>query len=181
ITSPIQVVARTPGDCLSTEIEDFIALVLAGGEVTPKGLEDRIRQAVSLTFLTLGCCLCGVAALKRPGLKYRQRVSSHSGVGLPEHQFPYELGWVFVMPSSRGRRFSEDLTRTALSSAGTQGVFSTSRTDNPNMHATLAKFRFVPEGQSWASVRSDHKLQLFLRRAAQQPAAAHGGRALAAG
>jgi len=167
MTGPVQVVARKPGDCHDTEIGDFMALVLAGGEVKPKGLEGRIRSAVSLVFLTVGCCLCGVAALKRPEASYRKRVSSNSTIALPERQFPYELGWVFVMPSARGRRFSVDLTRIALASAGTDGVFSTSRTANAGMHATLAKFQFVSVGKPWASDRCDHKLQLFLRHAAQ--------------
>jgi hypothetical protein len=165
MTGPIEVVARKPSDCHDTEIADFMALVLAGGEVRPKGLEGRIRCAVSLVFLTIGCCLCGVAALKRPEARYRKRVSSNSGIALPEHQFPFELGWVFIMPSARGRRFSVDLTRTTLSGAGTEGVFSTSRTNNPSMHATLAKAQFVSEGKSWASARGDHNLQLFLRHA----------------
>lgn len=172
MTGPVQVVARKPGDCHDTEIGDFMALVLAGGEVKPKGLEGRIRCAVSLVFLTIGCCLCGVAALKRAEASYRRRVSSNSGIALPEHQFPFELGWVFIMPSARGRRFSVDLTRAALSGADTEGVFSTSRTDNPGMHATLAKFQFVSAGKSWASDRGDHALQLFLRRAAQPSVAA---------
>ncbi len=172
MTGPVQIVARKPSDCHDTEIGDFMALVLAGGEVKPQGLEGRIRSAVSLVFLTVGCCLCGVAGLKLPEASYRKRVSSNSTIALPEHQFPYELGWVFIMPSARGRRFSVDLTRTALASAGTDGVFSTSRTDNPDMHATLAKFQFVPAGKSWASDRDDHKVQLFVRHAAQPSVAA---------
>ena len=169
MTGPVHVVAREPSDCHDTEIGDFMAFVLAGGEVKPKGLEGRIRSAISLVFLTVGCCLCGVAALKRPEASYRKRVSSSSTIALPEQKFSYELGWVFIMPSARGRRFSVDLTRAALASAGNKGVFSTSRTDNPSMHATLHKFQFVSVGKSWASDRGDHNLQLFLRHAAQPP------------
>ena len=179
MTGPVQLVSRKPSDCHDTEISDFMALVLAGGEVTANGLEDRIRCAVSLVFLTIGCCLCGVAALKRPEASHRKRVLSNSGIALPEDQFPFfELGWVFIMPSARGRRFSVDLTRTALFSAGTEGVFSTSRTDNPGMHATLAKFQFVPAGKSWASDRGEHSLQLFLRCATQPSVAADAPQAV---
>lgn len=170
----IKVFDREPSDCDGKDIGDFMALVLAGGEVTPKGLEDRIRSAVRLIFLSVGCCLCGVAALKRPEQSYRKDVSSKSGVSLPKAEYPFELGWVFVMPSARGRRFSIDLTRAALSAADTAGVFATSRIDNIGMHATLAKFDFVRAGSPYVSTFGNHQLQLFVRHAAQKgaPAAA---------
>lgn len=167
MSGPINVLSRKPSDCHDTEIGDFMALVLAGGEVVSKDLESRIRSAASLVFLTVGCCLCGVAALKRPELSYRKRISLSADVPLSQNEFPYELGWVFILPSARGRKFSIDLTRAALSAAGTQGVFATSRTDNHGMHATLSRFQFVLAGKPYSSGRGNHQLQLFLRRAAQ--------------
>ena len=167
MSGPILVVGRKPGDCHDSEIGDFLSLVLAAGEVTAEGLEGRIRAAASLVFLTVGCCLGGVAALKRPEPNYRKRVSSSSGVPLSQRRFPYELGWVFVMPSLRGRNFSIDLTREAIASAGTQGIFATSRTDNLAMHAALSKFQFVAAGRPYRSGRGNHQLQLFVRNAAQ--------------
>jgi GNAT superfamily N-acetyltransferase len=166
MTTPIQIVSRRPGDCHDSEIKDFMALVLAGGEVSPKGLEERVRSAVSLVFLTIGCCLCGVGALKRPEPSYRTSVSSGSDIALSEDTFPYEFGWVFIMPSARGRGLSVDLTREALKTVGAKGVFATSRTDNVSMHATLKKFGLLPAGRPWASTRGQYQLQLFIRRAA---------------
>jgi GNAT superfamily N-acetyltransferase len=164
--SPIQIVARVPNDCSPIELDDFMALVLAGGEVSKEGLEGRVRSAASLVFLGLGCCLSGVAALKSPEPHYRKDVSRKSGIELSEADFPYELGWVFVMPHARGRGFSADLTRMALSCAPEAGVFATSRADNAAMHATLAKFGFAEAGRTWPSTRGDYNLKLFIRRAA---------------
>lgn len=163
--SPIQLVVRNPDDCGSIEIHDFMALVLAGGEVSKEGLEHRVRSAASLVFLGLGCCLSGVAALKTPEPHYRTDVSRKSGIELREPDFPYELGWVFVMPHARERGFSTDLTQMALSTAQGAGVFATSRADNPAMHATLAKFQFTEAGRMWPSTRGDYNLKLFVRGA----------------
>lgn len=63
---PISIASRSPRNCSEEELGDFRALVLAGGEVIPGGLEARIRAAHALVFLTVGCCLCGVAAIKQP-------------------------------------------------------------------------------------------------------------------
>jgi hypothetical protein len=59
-------VSKSPNSCTGAEIADFVAFVLAGGEVTHHGLEDRVRSAVQLDFLREVECLVGVAALKRP-------------------------------------------------------------------------------------------------------------------
>lgn len=159
--------ALEPSDCDDKAIGDFMALVLAGGEVAQEGLERRIRCAVRLVFLSVGGCLSGIAALKRPEQGYRKHVSSRAGFPLPEAGFPFELGWVFVMPRARGRRFSLDLTRAAMSAADTSGVFATSRTDNDRMHASLAKLAFVLAGHPYTSSRGNYKLQLFVRHTAQ--------------
>jgi hypothetical protein len=164
MNSPIEVFSLNPKDCLDSQIKDFMALVLAGGEVRADGLENRIRAGERLVFLTVGCCLCGVAALKCPSAGHRTEVASASGIVLPEPDFPYEIGWVFVMPSVRGRRFSFDLTREALAGVS-DGVFATSRSDNTAMHATLGKFEFLPEGAEWKSRRGDYHLKLFVRNA----------------
>ena len=118
-----------PKDCDASQIGDFMSFVLAGGEVTPNGLEHRIRSAARLIFLDVDSCLCGIAALRRPERGYRQAISTKSRVPLSEEEYPFELGWVFVMPSARGRKFSLDLTRAALAAAEGRGVFATSRND----------------------------------------------------
>jgi hypothetical protein len=160
----VRVFVRAPNECTAIQLADFKALLLAGGEVTADGLEDRIRSAVRLVFLSVGCCLRGIAALKRPLTSYRRRVAAKSGVLLSVEEYPFELGWVFLMPSARGRKFSLDLTSAALATASTCGVFATSRTDNVGMHATLARGGFLPAGKLFSSDRGKHQLQLFLRK-----------------
>ena len=160
----VRIFVRDPHECTAMQLADFKALILAGGEVIQEGLDDRIRSAVRLVFLSVGCCLSGIAALKRPLESYRRGVADKSGIALSEEDYPFELGWVFVMPSARGRRFSLDLTSAAVAAASTSGVFATSRTDNAGMHATLARCGFLPAGKPYPSGRGKHQLQLFLRK-----------------
>jgi hypothetical protein len=173
----VQVLVREPRECTANELDDFKALVLAGGEVIQEGLEGRIRSAVRLVFLSVGCCLRGIAALKRPLQSYRNGVAAESGVPLSEKDYPFELGWVFLMPSARGRKFSLDLTLAALTAADGCGAFATSRTDNIGMHATLARCGFLTAGKPYASGRGNHQLQLFVRKTIQgSPAEALGAK-----
>jgi hypothetical protein len=161
----VKVFKREPKECDVKEIGDFMAFVVAGGEVTSHSLESRIRAAGQLIFLNVGDCLSGIAALKHPNLSYRDRVSASSGVPLMEEDYPFELGWVFVMPSARGRKFSIDLTRAAVEAGAGKGIFATSRTDNAAMHSSLRKCGFSPVGSPYASTRGEYSLQLFIRPA----------------
>lgn len=164
INAEKRLLTRMPGECDAKDLGDFLELVRAGSEVSPEGLEDRIRRASWLFFLLLGDCLVGIAALKRPNESYRTYVAGCSGVSVKEEDYPYELGWVFVTHSARGHKYSTDLTRAAVAVSGGKGIFATSSTENRAMHASLRKCGFSAVGKAYASERGEHTLQVFTRR-----------------
>lgn len=161
------IVAQPPGSFSEAELEDFIAMVRAGGEVGDTVLEQNIRSAKRLVFLRQGGCLRGIAALKNPLLSYREKIEEKTSIELKASQFPFELGYVFVLPSARRQGLSMELTDAALLASEGKGVFATSRTDNDGMHVTLGKFSFVKAGPTYKSRDGTHNIQLFLRPAAQ--------------
>jgi len=163
-----ELIVKSPENCSNTEIDAFIAFVLDGGEVSIQGLAERIRSAKTLVFARVDDSVVGVAALKQPLASYRRRVSSGSGVPILTATFPYELGWVYVSPESRGKGLSLLLSQAALAHNKGAGMFATSRTDNIRMHSTLAKLGFVAAGNPFASGRGKHSLQAFVRHAAQR-------------
>ncbi len=161
--SSSQIVAKAPSSCSAAEISVFVGLVTAGGEVASGGLEQRVRDAAQLAFLHSAGQLAGIAALKNPNSTYRNRVATGSGVALPYDSFPYELGWVFVVPEARGSGHAHHLSQAVVALAESHGVFATSRTDNPPMHHVLVKLGFVQTGEAYASQHGEHHLQLFTR------------------
>ena len=168
-----ELIVKSPDDCLSIEIGAFIAFVRAGGEVSIQGLSERIRDATALVFARVDGLVIGVAALKQPQPSYRRRVSSESGAPIPATEFPYELGWVYVSPESRGKGYSLLLSQAALAKNKGAGVFATSRTDNIAMHRSLAKHGFVATGKPFTSGRGRHLVQVFVRHAAQSGKGRH--------
>ena len=162
--------AKKPSECSADELQDFAALVLAGGEVTAVGLEERIKKAESLLFLVQDGCLKGIAAVKNPEKNYKERVFKKAQATVQANKFPFELGWVFVLPSSRGAGFSHKLVEAALSVTNDQAIFATSRTDNTAMHKVLKAHGFSCHGKTYASTRDNQQLALFVRNAAQQGA-----------
>ena len=158
-------VVKSPSICTASELDDFVAFVLAGGEVNPVGLPQRVKDAQSLAFLRTGDCLIGVGGLKRPTKNHRDEVSSGAGVSLSEQDCPLELGWVFVLPSARGGK-SHLLCAPLVAAAKGAGVFATSRTGNKPMHATLKKLGFSCQGVEWPSGQNPDNLWLFVKNAA---------------
>lgn len=166
------VTSKAPGECSDVEIGDFVAFVLAGGEVVAQGLEARVRRAERIAFLRDNSCLLGVAGLKHPSKSHRGEVAQWSGTALQEANYPFELGWVFILPSARGRKLSLSLCLPLAESIGICGAFATSETDKLGMHRTLEKLGFRKAGTPYKSPHSDRHLQLFVREPAQQAVAA---------
>ncbi|MBI5887937.1 MAG: GNAT family N-acetyltransferase [Deltaproteobacteria bacterium] len=162
------IIVKKPTECSDAELERFVNLVCTGGEVAASGLEIRVRNAAKfLVFMTEEQHLMGVAALKQPLPNYRRSVSEKAGVALETSAFPYELGWVHVIPSARSRGFSHKLVSAAIAAVGGMGMFATSRMDNVRMHRTLERSGFVRSGLPYVSSRGNYKLQLFLRHTTQ--------------
>ncbi len=156
---------KVPGACTGPELDDFVALVLAGGEVTSVGLPKRVRDAHSLSFLRSNGCLIGVAGLKFPSDHHRTEIESRAGTPLASADYSLELGWVFVLPSARGGK-SYALCAPLIGASEGKGIFATSRSKNTAMHVTLGKLGFSRVGGEWPSGQNPDSLWLFLKNAA---------------
>ena len=153
---------KKPQNCSSTELASFSLRARESGEVTSLGLNERIQAAARLVFCEENAVLIGIAAIKRPLDSYRFSLSRKSGVNLSQAAWPFELGWVFVAPSARGKGLSSKLVACAVEEIGA-ALFATSRTDNKFMQSTLLKFGFAPEGDDFPSSNGDRRIQLFTR------------------
>ena len=170
-----EIAQRAPTSCTDVEIQDFVAMVRAGGEVGGTALDRNVRTAEALLTGRKGGCLVAVAALKTPALSYRKKIQEGSGVELDPVAFPYELGYVFVLPSARGQGFATKLCELALEERTSVGVFATTRVTNAGMANILQKVGFVKQGHAYASSRGKYRLQLFVRQAVKnEPGLRHG-------
>jgi len=158
-----KVFAGEPSGFSQGEIDDFVAFVLAGGEVNSSGLKERVIAAPQIAFLRENDCLIGVGGLKTPSTNHRKEVERGSKSELTIDSVPFELGWVFILPTARNRKLSFPLCSALVSAANGHGIFATSRASNIGMHRTLEKLGFVRRGSEWPSRLSDDNLALFVR------------------
>jgi GNAT superfamily N-acetyltransferase len=158
-----RVYSKAPNECSAKELAGFAALVVEGGQVNSGGLPARMALAHSLIFLEQEDALIGVAALKRPLHGYRLSVSKKAGYELPEAEYPFELGWIFVDSSKRGKGHSAKLVDHAVKLAKGAGLFATSATENHPMHKTLRRADFTAKGKPYRSTEREGDVQLFVR------------------
>jgi len=166
------VVAKPPSFFSEGELQDFISMVRAGGEVGGKSLEDNVRGAERLVSVRRGECLVGVAALKRPRDDYRQDTQTKSGVDLAKTSFPFEFGYLFVLPSARRMGYAKKLSAAALAETEDIGVFATVRTSNKEMLAFIPTLGFAKRGKPYASRRGRYQLQVFVKEPTVWPGTA---------
>jgi GNAT superfamily N-acetyltransferase len=159
------ITVKHPGTCTPIELEEFAALVRAGGEVESAGLDDRVKRARALLCLTEQGCTKGIAALKSPSARYTKRVFQKAQAAAVASEFKLELGWVFVLPSARGAGLAHELVVAALGVADGCALFATTRSDNVAMLKVLKAHDFVSHGKVFASQRGDHHIVLLLRHA----------------
>jgi GNAT superfamily N-acetyltransferase len=157
--------SRPPGEFSPKEVDEFEQAIREGGEVDPRGLRSRLMSARALVLLREAGRPAAIAALKSPALAYRTRVSISADVEIAVAHYPFELGWVYVSPFARGRKYSHAVSSEALSKSDGRGVFATSRVDNVAMHATLRRLGFARAGTPYRSQLGDQQLQLFLWQA----------------
>lgn len=161
----MDIIAAAPCEYSADERAVFSALVEKGGEVGLQALTANVETAKALVFGKLAGEILGVAALKRPQASYRKRIGRKAGVEIGMASFPYELGYVFLMPEARGRGCSRRLVAAAVELAEGAAVFATARTDNVRMLATLAKAGFEQVGQDYPG-RGTNMIRLLVRAAA---------------
>ncbi|TPG56584.1 GNAT family N-acetyltransferase [Sphingomonas glacialis] len=157
--------AALPEDFSDAERERFFDLVVAGGEVGGAVLATNIAEARILVMLIDAGIVCGIAALKRPRSSYRDKTSAKSETNLDAAAFPYELGYVYVLPSHQGKGYSHRLIAAALDHSDGVGVFATVRMDNGRMRATFEKAGFVAAGKTYPG-RHQQAIGTLLRAAA---------------
>lgn len=159
---------KEPAACTAGECRDFARLVRQGFEGSDDGLTDRIEKAHLLAFhYVTGERLAAVAALKAPGERYRSDVFEKAGVAASSGDYQFELGWVYVVPSHRGKQVAEGLCRQLLSCVPTSRVFATTRISNAFMIKILLSLGFERAGKPY--LRRNDKLIVFLRERAMGP------------
>lgn len=154
-------ISKAPSDCSKAELETFERLVVAGGEVSPEGLLQRIQRAEKLIFINDGECVA-VGAIKNPNAAYKSGVFKKSNVA-EQSEYKHELGWLYVSSAARGKGYGRALMEVIKELLAETPCFATTREDNAPMHYLFSQFGFSRLGQPYKSENGDYLLTLYVR------------------
>lgn len=157
---------KSPDELSVAELGSFVALVNEGGEVGG-GLKSRVKGAAALAMLhDVSGKLIGTAAIKKPYDSYRRDVFAKSKAELIATNYPYELGWIYLLEECRGRHLASPLISEVISRFKKAAIFGTARADNKAMHHHFCKQHFKRVGDPYLSIEHpDKEIVLFVREA----------------
>ncbi len=156
------VVVKKPSDCTSVELDAFEKLVVEGGEVTPHGLRQRIKQAAALLFVNDGECIA-VGAIKQPNQGYKEGVFLKAGIAEKSNDFNYELGWLYVKPEARRKGLGHSLMQAVVAYLGSSSCYATTRENNDSMHYLFSQYDFSRLGAAYPS-NNGYSLVLYANK-----------------
>jgi predicted GNAT family N-acyltransferase len=154
-------IIKKPQDCSTLELDEFISLVIEGGQVDNTGINNRVKNSLSLGFVySAEKKLIAVAAIKIPTEHYKSEVFRKSKTLENSSEYFLELGWIYVSESYRGQGISQNLCSELIQNAN-QPTFATTACDNVPMQSVLVKLGFEKSGQPYLG--NNRSLDLFLR------------------
>lgn len=153
---------KEPAACSERERQEFARLVRKGFNGSDAGLVDRIERARLLAFQYANDdSFAAIAGLKSPDERSRRDVFDQAAVPVSAERYEVELGWVYVLPSHRGKHIAEGLCRRLLAFVPGIGVFATTNPDNIPMIRILVAVGFEQIGRP--CIHRNKELVVFLR------------------
>ncbi|MBM4910120.1 N-acetyltransferase [Vibrio parahaemolyticus] len=156
----MKTIIKSPQECSTSEIETFTRLTVEGGQVSPDGLERRIRQAEKLVFVYQDDTCIAIAGLKNPLSQYKSKVFKSAGVEDQVTNYKYEVGYIFSKVAGVGN----ELMKAVVEAAGDAKVFATTRDSNSVMQHLLPKYGFERLGDSYWNNSNEYLLGLFAQK-----------------
>ncbi|WP_444906684.1 GNAT family N-acetyltransferase [Microbulbifer sp. SSSA008] len=156
----MQKIIKNPEDCSESEIRVFEKFVIEGGEVSTVGLRQRIYQAEKLIFIKDDNQFIAIGALKNPKVSYKEKIFKKSNAQ-DQSEYKYELGWLYVVSSARGKGYGRELMQAILYGLSKSTCFATTRENNSHMHYLLEKFGFSRMGKPYKSTKGEYTLVLY--------------------
>jgi len=154
-------IIKPPSECTDNEIIVFKGMVSQGRQVTERGLDDLIKQAVFLAFHYEGDQLAGVAALKKPRKEYKSRTFQNAGVVEQADKFDLEIGWTFTLKEYEGLHICSNLIQNLIEKSQSHNMYATTSSKNSRMDRILTRFGFAKVGAPYRGRKG--QLQLYLR------------------
>lgn len=149
---------KRPQECSELEIDEFIQLILDGGQVDTRFLMNRIKNAKFLAFCYVNEELVSISSIKVPDIGYKNRIFRSSAIETEANLHSFEIGYSVTQEKHRGNGYNFKLNRELLTKLEKCKIYAT--TANSGMIRLLKKLDFKSIGVKYKGKHND-ELQLY--------------------
>lgn len=136
--------------CTGNELSIFEDFSAKARGKTPSNLKSIIRRCLYLGFAYHADIIIGIAGIKVvPESKSWELAESVQD----RHNYPYEIGFMYVVPEYRGQGINTSLVDLLLPLVDNQGVFLVTASENNIVINSFLKRGFTPAGQPYGSAQ----------------------------
>ena len=154
----VKIFIKKPSDCTSEEKRSFVDLVVSGDQNVPSHVRNSFNKLVWVGLLYEGDEIKAVSSLKKGN---NVNIFDKAGVEEMASDYPYEVGFSFTSPSSRGKGYNTKLKKELFAKVGSKGIFATIRVTNKESMAVNKKLGFKPLGEPYAGIVTDVQLMVL--------------------
>lgn len=150
----VRVYIKKPEQCTSKEKETFINLVISGNQNTVEHVKYSFDDLVWVGLLYDNGEIKAVSSLKEGDSSPFYR----AGMEDIADEYPYEVGFSYTDPSSRGKGYNTTLKKKLFAKVGNRGIYATIRVNNKESMSVNKKLGFVPMGKPYKGIVTDVQL-----------------------
>ena len=155
--STVKILIKKPSDCTPKEKETFISLVVSGDQNAPARVKNSFNHLIWVGLLYEGDEIKAVSSLKEGNFEPFEM----AGVENEIDNYPYEVGFSFTDPSSRGKGYNGQLKKKLFDKVNNKGIYATVRVNNKESLAVNKKLGFKPLGQPYEGLVTDVQLMVL--------------------
>jgi RimJ/RimL family protein N-acetyltransferase len=153
----VRIVIQRPYQCSKEEKDTFINLVLSGKQNTEMHVVSSFDNLVWVGILYEDGIIRAVSSLKDGD----EELFYRAGVPDLADDYPYEVGFSFTDPTSRGKGFNTKLKKALFAKVGNRGIYATIRVNNTASLAVNKKLGFKNVGTPYRGLVTDVQLMVY--------------------
>lgn len=155
--STVKIFIKKPNDCSKEEKQSFIDLVVSGDQNTPSHVRNSFKRLIWVGLLYEDDEIKAVSSLKQGNFEPFDK----AGVEEEADNYPYEVGFSFTDPSSRGKGYNKLLKKKLFDKVGNKGIYATIRVTNKESMIVNTKLGFEPLGQPYKGIVTNVQLMVL--------------------
>jgi len=159
----VKTILRRPIDCAPKLLQNFIDIVLIGGEVPVANLRRGVPSADMLFFAVLEKQIIGVSCLRYPNANFHKHLFEKAGVPEMYNPLSLEACWLCVKPEYRGVGAWSSIFKARTEYTEGRPTHALHRADNKLVSDPVKNMGYSQAGIDFYADTSDDKLCLIVK------------------